>query len=310
MPVTDPTRRATRVTLSVEQGALAFALESAAHAEEAVANLEGTTHLVGRGPPHLSVVVPAYRDGAKIQGSLERLQRALDTTGMTWEIVVVVDGDRLTAQYAQRARSSRVHVFGYQQNRGKGFALRYGMTKARGELVTMIDSDMEIAPEEIGRMTRLLDLYGADMVVGSKRHPLSEVHYPPFRRFQSVCYQVLVRLLFRVNLRDTQTGLKVMRREVADRVIQVALVKRFAFDLELVVLAHRFGFRRIIEAPVRIEYGFSSTTNFRAALRVVWDTLAIFYRMRLRHWYDRRNGQGVAALSASLPEPIDQVMAD
>jgi glycosyltransferase involved in cell wall biosynthesis len=293
----------------VEKGALAFAVESSAHAGEAVANLEGTAHLVELGPPHLSVIVPAYRDGAKIQGNLERLQSALDATGMTWEIVVVVDGDPLTAQFAQRARSSRVHVYAYQQNRGKGFALRYGMTKARGELVTMIDSDMEIAPEEIGRMTRLLDLYGADMVVGSKRHPLSEVHYPRFRRFQSLCYQLLVRILFRVNLRDTQTGLKVMRREVADRVIQVALVKRFAFDLELVVLAHRFGFRRIIEAPVRIEYGFSSTTNFRAALRVVWDTLAIFYRMRLRHWYDRRNGQGVAALSAYLPEPIDPLTA-
>jgi glycosyltransferase involved in cell wall biosynthesis len=294
----------------VEKGALAFAVDSSAHAGEAVANLEGTAHLVELGPPHLSVVVPAYRDGAKIQGSLERLQRALEATGMTWEIVVVVDGDPLTAQYAQRARSSRVHVHAYQQNRGKGFALRYGMTKARGALVTMIDSDMEIAPEEIWRMTRLLDLYGADMVVGSKRHPLSEVQYPWFRRFQSLCYQLLVRVLFRVNLRDTQTGLKVMRREVADRVIQVALVKRFAFDLELVVLAHRFGFRRIIEAPVRIEYGFSSTTNFRAALRVVWDTLAIFYRMRLRHWYDRRNGQGMAALSAYLPEPIDPLTAD
>jgi glycosyltransferase involved in cell wall biosynthesis len=288
----------------MEQATMASAVESTAHAEEAVADVKGATDLVDQAHPHLSVVVPAYRDGAKIQGCLERLQSALEATGMTWEIVVVVDGDRLTAQYAQQARSARLHVYAYQQNRGKGFALRYGMTKARGELVTMIDSDMEIAPEEIGRMTRLLDLYGADMVVGSKRHPLSEVHYPRFRRFQSLCYQLLVRLLFRVNLRDTQTGLKVMRREVAERVIQAALVKRFAFDLELVVLAHRFGFRRIIEAPVRIDYGFSSTTDIRAALRVVWDTLAIFYRMRLRHWYDRHDGQGVAALSASLPEPI------
>jgi glycosyltransferase involved in cell wall biosynthesis len=268
-------------------------------------DLAAATELVGRARPHLSVVVPAYRDGAKINQSLDRLQSALQATGTTWEIVVVVDGDEATARYAQRARSPQVHVHAYLQNLGKGFALRYGMTKARGELVTMIDSDMEIAPEEIGRMTRLLDLYGADMVVGSKRHPLSEVQYPRFRRFQSLCYQLLVRVLFRVSLRDTQTGLKVMRREVAQRVINVALVKRFAFDLELVVLAHRFGFRRIIEAPVRIEYGFSSTTNVRAALQVLWDTFAIFYRMRIRHWYDRRDGQGMAALSASLPALID-----
>jgi len=286
----------------LEQATLAFAVESPpAPLPDTVAST--TLELIGRGRPRLTVVVPAYGDGKTIGGNLRRLQDALEATGLTWEVVVVVDGDALTAEHAARARSSRLRVYAYQQNRGKGFALRYGMTKARGELVTMIDSDMEIAPEEIGRMTRLMDLYGADMVVGSKRHPLSDVHYPPFRRFQSVCYQLLVRLLFRVNLRDTQTGLKVMRREVAERVIQVALVKRFAFDLELVVLAHRFGFRRILEAPVRIEYGFSSTTNLRAVFRVVWDTLAIFYRMRLRHWYDRSTGKGVAALSVALLEP-------
>jgi glycosyltransferase involved in cell wall biosynthesis len=252
----------------------------------------------------LSVIVPAYRDRDRIGPNLVRLTRALDTTRLTWEAIVIVDGDADTYRHARTFADRRVRVHGYGINRGKGFALRYGMSLARGELVTLLDSDMDIAPEEIGRMVRLLELYEADVVVGSKRHPLSRVYYPRLRRFQSACYQLLVRLLFRVKVRDTQTGLKLMRREVARRVLQVALVKRFAFDLELLALATHFGYRRIIEAPVDIDYRFSSTVNLGAAFKVLWDTAAIFYRMRIRRWYDRRNAPGLTAMRAALPSQI------
>ena len=87
-------------------------------------------------------------------------------------------------------------------------------------------------------------------------------------------------------------------------VLRVALVKRFAFDLELLALATRFGFKRIIEAPVQIDYHFTSTTNPRAVFRVLWDTLAIFYRLRIRRWYDRRDAPGLIAMKAALPNRI------
>ena len=254
--------------------------------------------------PDLTVVVPSYHDGAAIRENLDRLRRALDSTGLEWEVVLVVDGDVDTYREALPCRGPRVRVLGYDSNRGKGFALRYGISQARGELVTFIDSDMEIAPEEIGRMARLLDLYDADVVVGSKRHPLSEVEYPRLRRLQSLGYQLLIRALFRVRVRDTQTGLKLMRREVAERVLDVALVKRFAFDLELLAIAWCFGFRRIIEAPVRIDYRFASTTNLRSVFWVLVDTLAIFYRLRLRRTYTRRSRQGMLALLSTLPATL------
>lgn len=256
------------------------------------------------GRPELSVIVPAYHDRERIRPNLERLGRALETTGLGWEVIVIVDGDALTYRHASMVSDERIQVHGYQANRGKGFAIRYGMTLARGQLITILDSDMDVAPEEIGRMVVLLRLYEADMVVGSKRHPLSRVHYPWFRRVQSACYQFVVRLLFRVKVRDTQTGLKLMRREVARRVLRVALVKRFAFDLELLALARRFGFGRIIEAPVTIDYQFASTTNLRAVFRVLWDTAAIFYRLRIRRWYDRHDAPGLIAMKAALPNRI------
>ena len=262
--------------------------------------------LTGRVPghAHLSVIVPAYREGERLIANLRRLEAALDCTAIPWEVVVVVDGDADTFKAASSCRTARIHVYGYRENRGKGFALRYGMLKARGELVTFIDSDMEIGPEEIGRMAGLLELYSLDAVVGSKRHPLSVVSYPWLRRVQSFIYQLLVRLLFRLDVSDTQTGLKMMRREVAARVLKVALVKRFAFDLELLVVARHLGYRRIFEAPVTIDYRFSTTTNARAVFSVLKDTLAIFYRLHVRRSYDRASEDGIESLSRALPQII------
>lgn len=255
-----------------------------------------------RPTPALSVVVPAYREGAGIRASLERLTAALSVIGTSWEVVVVVDGDAATSKAARLCQSAQIRVVGYGRNLGKGFALRYGLAQTRGAVVTMIDADMEIAPEEIGRMVSLLQLYQADIVVGSKRHPMSEVHYPFSRRLQSRAYQLLLRLLFQFNVTDTQTGLKVMRREVATRVVDVALVKRFAFDVELLALARHFGYRRVIEAPVRIEYAFETTTGLAAVVRVLWDTAAIFYRLRLRHGYDHNSAGGRRALEVVVSD--------
>jgi len=258
------------------------------------------------GEPRISVIVPAYREEAGIVPNLLRLTQALEQTATSWEVIVVVDGDPVTWAAAKACQSPTVRVVGYSRNRGKGFALRYGISLARGRLVTFIDSDMEIAPEEIGRMAGVLDLYQADVVVGSKRHLLSEVHYPWSRRVQSLAYQLLVRLLFQVRVRDTQTGLKMFRREVAERVVDVALVKRFAFDLELLVLAQHFGYRRIIESPVKIDYEFESTTNLKAVFAVLWDTAAIFYRLHILRWYDRAEPRGRARLLGDLPAPLSR----
>lgn len=255
------------------------------------------------GSPVLSVVVPSYHTGAAIIGNLKRLTAALDASELPYEVIFVADGDAEVFSLASELASPTLRVLGYAENRGKGFALRYGVSQARGELVTFVDADMQIAPEEIGRMVALLRLYEADIVVGSKRHPMSKVDYPLTRRIQSVAYQLLVRLLFRVKVSDTQTGLKVLRRDVAQEVIDVALVKRFAFDLELLAIATRFGHTRITEAPVTIEQAFSSTTSVGAAGKVLQDTLAIFYRMRIIKYYDKRqgDGRGLAALQAQTP---------
>ncbi len=237
----------------------------------------------------LSVVVPAYREGRRIYDNLNRLVGELDKLGVPYEIVVVSDGNTdATVAEAQRVQSPAVKVFHYPMNIGKGFALTCGVDQSSGELVTFIDADMELDPANIKGFIDLMQFSGYDAVIGSKRHPDSKVTYPRLRRLQSAMYQLLVRVLFNLNVSDTQTGLKLFRRQVLKEAVPLLAIKRFAFDLELLVVARLLGYRNVCEAPISLEYQFESTVNLRSAFDVLWDTVAIYYRLRILRYYQRR----------------------
>lgn len=237
----------------------------------------------------LSVVVPAYREARHIRENLQRLLAELDSVGRSYEVIVVSDGNTdATAREAEMVVSSNIKVVAYSRNMGKGYALRCGVSRSSGELVTFIDADMELNPHYIKGFIAVMETFDCDAVVGSKRHPLSNVHYPPARRFQSLVYQLLIRLLFNVKVRDTQTGLKLFRRRVLEDVVPLLAIKRFAFDLELLVVARELGYRKVMEAPVDLNYKFESTVDPKAAWRILWDTAAIFYRLRIRRYYAKQ----------------------
>jgi len=240
----------------------------------------------------LSVIVPAYREGRRIYNNLERLIGELDKLDVSYEVVVVSDGNTdSTASEARRIGSPAVKVFDYPMNVGKGFALSLGVSQSTGSLVTFIDADMELDPANIKGFIELMHKSGCDAVIGSKRHPLSKVDYPRFRRLQSAMYQLLVRAMFRMNVRDTQTGLKLFRRHVLAEAVPLLAIKRFAFDLELLVVARFIGYGNVCEAPISLDYQFESTVNLGSAWRVLWDTAAIFYRLRILRYYKRRRTQ-------------------
>lgn len=237
--------------------------------------------------PTLSIIVPTYRDGERIYDNLLKLDRALDAIGEPYEIIVVSDGNvDNTIDEARRLDLPHVRVHHYTRNMGKGFALRYGVTRSRGNIVTFIDGDGDIDPVQIATYLQIMRAFEADVVIGSKRHPDSKVVYPPMRRLYSSTYQALLRLLFRLEVRDTQVGLKLFRREVLAAVLPRIVVKRYAFDLELLVVAGHLGFTRIVEAPICIGQRFSSTINRQAIMSILLETAAIYYRKNVLHYYD------------------------
>lgn len=240
--------------------------------------------------PHLSLILPAYNGSRHIEANVRAVLHALESIARPFEVIVVCDGSTDgTADCARRVDDPRVRVLSYPVNAGKGEAIVFGVAAARGRLVGWLDSDLDIAPEAIVRAVEVFDVEPVDAVIGSKRAAGSDVDYPAIRRLYSAVFQLIVRVLLRVSVRDTQVGAKVFRREALDTVTPLLLIKRYAFDLEVLAVAAEFGFDRVREIPIILHYGFTgSGINVEAIKRMFIDTLAIAYRIHIRHWYVRR----------------------
>jgi glycosyltransferase involved in cell wall biosynthesis len=245
--------------------------------------------------PVLSVVVPVYNGGDEIVDNVVAVRAAVtgDLDDRDVEIIVVSDGSiDGTAEALLAARDDvGMRVIHYDRNLGKGYAVKLGSLASTGEWVAIVDADLDLHPSAIVSYLAAARRENLDFAVGSKRHPDSVVHYPRSRRVASWMYQQLNRALFRLDVRDTQVGLKVFRGQVADEVVPVLLVKAFAFDLELLAVGRALGFGRMKEMPIRLDYRFSgSAVRSRAVVHALVDTLAIFYRLRILRTYQRRRG--------------------
>lgn len=242
----------------------------------------------------VSLVIPAFKQEKTILKDLNRIEKVLKQLRYDYEIIVVVDGmlDK-TFQNAKKIHSDHINVFGYEKNRGKGYAIRYGMVRAKGSIIGFMDSGMDINPNSLSMLLEHFEWYNADIIIGSKRHPASKVDYPFNRKVLSLLSQIFIRILFGLNVSDTQTGMKFFRKKVIQDVAQRLLVKKFAFDIEMLAVAYSLGYKRIYEAPVELYLNLKdsivSQNLLSAILKTFWDSLAIFYRLKIVRYYDNAN---------------------
>jgi glycosyltransferase involved in cell wall biosynthesis len=241
----------------------------------------------------ISIVIPAFNESDFIAANLREVVATFERFNANFEVILVDDGSHdKTYLHALRVlvdHPEKVRILRYEVNQGKGNALMAGAANARGKFVVFLDSDMDIHPDQLPRYFEIMEEKKADAVIGSKRHPESRVRYPLIRQLYSAGYYALVRSLFGLPLRDTQTGLKLFRAEVLKDVLPRVLAKRFAFDIEMLSIAHYLGYR-IVDAPVVL--GFNrryGRINYKEVWRIFLDTLAIFYRLRLLHYYDTKH---------------------
>lgn len=235
----------------------------------------------------LTIVVPYLNPGPRFLDHLSEIGQIVADAGITYEIVAVSDGSTDGSRDALEALArSEIRSIVFSANRGKGAALRAGLSAGRGKFLGFIDADGDIGAHDLGPALEAISSDEPDIVLGSKRHQGSRVDYPALRRTYSWGYQQLIRILFHLNVRDTQTGLKMVRRDVVAAALPKMLEKRFAFDLELLVVARHLGFRRFVEVPVTIHQRFGSTISSRAVVRMLLDTLGIFYRLWFVRSYD------------------------
>jgi glycosyltransferase involved in cell wall biosynthesis len=234
----------------------------------------------------LSFVIPAYNEEDSIQDALWTIDEVIKSRKLPYEIVVVDDGSKdrtLSKARTYANRNGHVRVVSYNQNVGKGYAVKKGFMQSSGEVVVFADSDMDI---DLGTITSYVEaLKGADIVVATKWHSASRVDMPLKRRILSHGFNVLVRILTGANLKDTQVGLKVMKKSAFTSIFPRLCVKRYAFDVELLAVAHLYGLK-VVEMPVNIK--MNASFNVKEVWKMFVDLLGITYRLRVIHWYQRQ----------------------
>src|SRR3989339_254269 len=237
----------------------------------------------------LSLIIPVYKQEATIVRNIREIKQALDKIRYPYELIVVIDGlidksyDKL-----KKAKIPNAKIIVYKKNHGKSYAIRAGMNKAKGDYVMFIDSGMEIDPNSISMLLEHMEWYNADIIVGSKRHPASQVNYVASRKLLSEGYYFVVKFLFGIKVRDTQAGIKIFKKNVLAKILPKLVGKKFTGDLEMLVVADTLGFKRIFEAPIKLDYALGDLTS-AATLNAIWDilldTLAIWYRKNVLKYY-------------------------
>lgn len=237
----------------------------------------------------LSVIIPAYNEAKRLDKIIQKIISTLETCSPEYEVIIVNDGSH-DGTYEEvlsiATKYPNVKALSYKKNMGKGYALKYGFQFTCGDLILFLDADLDLPPFQVSLFLDYMSKSDADIIIGSKRHHSSKVDFPLSRRILSKGFNLLVRILLNLNISDTQVGMKLFQREVLEQVFSKVSVKRYAFDVELLVSAIRSGYR-IVEVPVTLNFGHDSKINLKAIEHIFVDTLYIFYRMKILHYYDK-----------------------
>lgn len=244
---------------------------------------------VGNG--RISVIMPIYNLASSVVSNVRKTAELFAVNGVNAEILPVDDGssDGTAAALSEMAemKFSGVEVKPVlcPVNGGKGAALRAGFEASTGAFVMLLDGDLDILPEQTPMFFEAMTSKNADVVVGSKRHKDSQVQYPWHRRMVSWVYFTLVRIFIGLPITDTQTGMKLFKREILGEALSRMLVKTYAFDLELLAIAFQRG-AKITEAPVVIRFGNKFGALSANTVKVMaLDSLAVFYRLKVLKYY-------------------------
>lgn len=233
--------------------------------------------------PFLSIVIPAYNEAQRLPSTLERVRAYAQSKRFATELVVVDDGSTdSTPEVLRAAQASmpEMRVLRNERNSGKGFSVRRGVLEATGQLVLFTDADLSAPIEETDKLLAALEATEAAASIGSRalQRQLIGVHQPWFREFGGRFFNVLVRFLTGLKLRDTQCGLKLFRRGSTRRAFELQRVARFGFDPELLFLIQRYG-GKIIEVPVRWDDNPATKVRLlRDAPRMICDLIALRWR--------------------------------
>jgi glycosyltransferase involved in cell wall biosynthesis len=230
--------------------------------------------------PQLSIVIPAYNEAKRISRTLEALQKYLECTNWTSEVIVVNDGSSdETAAIVESYRSqwAALRLIENDGNQGKGFSVRNGALGAQGDVVLFTDADLSAPITEAPKLIDPIASGECDVTIGSRAvdRSLIGVHQSPFRETSGRIFNVFVQGLIGLPFKDTQCGFKAFRRSAAGPVFERQTIMGFGFDPEILYIAKQRGLR-LREIPVRWDHVEGTTVRFlRDSCRMFLDLLRI-----------------------------------
>lgn len=236
----------------------------------------------------VSILVPVYNIEKNIEKNINILVEKISPFMTNFEIIISDDGsDDNSKKAIEKICAENKNIIGVysKENHGKGNALKRACEIANGKYIIFCDGDMEIDPSQLENFFEIMNKENADIVIGSKRHKNSVVNYSNTRKIISFVYFMFVKIFFHLPIQDTQTGLKLFKREAIINIFPRILVKAFAYDLEVLVACNSNG-KKIVSAPVIV----NPNRHFGLIkLSVLWktfiDTLVIFYRLNIVKFY-------------------------
>ena len=233
----------------------------------------------------VSIIIPVFNQQDKVSFAVKRINEVVESYFRDYELLVVNDGstdDTLTIlkEIASTDQERHIRVLSYGANRGKGYAVRYGVSHSLGDVVMYLDGDLDISPDLIKEYIEKLDTY--DLVIASKRHPRSHVTVPASRLLLSRAFNFIVNVATGIHQTDTQAGLKVGKGDIMRTIFRNINVNRYAFDVELLTIASILHLK-VHEMPVimKIERKF----NTKEIVKMFVDVIRIWYNYRIARRY-------------------------
>ncbi|HWB21194.1 MAG TPA: dolichyl-phosphate beta-glucosyltransferase [Phycisphaerales bacterium] len=228
----------------------------------------------------ISVIIPAYNARRVLQSTLTEVSAFLSANASAYEIIVVDDGSTdSTAEIADAFRPS-LTLLKLSQNRGKGHAVKHGMLHSTGDWSIFMDADNSTSITHLTRFAEKTD--SADVLIASRRLPSARIVRPQHRIRQALgrTFPYIVRLIALPNVSDTQCGFKMFSRAARQAIFPLQKIDRFAFDVELLLIARKLNLR-LAEIPVNWDNPTSSTVRIHIdTIQMLCDVLRARWRLR------------------------------
>ena len=231
----------------------------------------------------LSLVIPTYKKQRDVLDQLERVYGYLSRKNPDFELIFVIDGyidntKDILEKYIKENRLKKVSVVGYEENMGKGYAVRYGMKRATGDVIGFIDADTDIQIRTLGYALKAIKHDSVMAVVPSKFHKDSNVEMKLGREILSYGLMYTNRFLLKLpkNVDDVGCGLKLFRKELIERILPFLKINNFAIDSEILNFIDRVGYSvSVIPFFLNKKRSESTSANLKETLRMLKDIFHI-----------------------------------